>query len=73
MVNLTTKKCINPKLISQFQLLMVDPLHCGERTSCEECSVGQDPVCGWCVMENKYVCFEIKVGSNVQNPSLEYL
>ncbi|XP_071128439.1 hepatocyte growth factor receptor-like isoform X3 [Mytilus edulis] len=40
-------------VLTSNKLLMVDPLHCGERTSCEECSVGQDPVCGWCVMENK--------------------
>ncbi|CAC5406948.1 PLXNA [Mytilus coruscus] len=40
-------------VLTSNKLLMVDPLHCGERTSCEECSVGQDPVCGWCVMENR--------------------
>ncbi|XP_069142714.1 plexin-A2-like isoform X2 [Argopecten irradians] len=43
-------------VITDHKLVLVDLRHCEEKTSCEECTGSPDPVCGWCVMENR--CLE---------------
>ncbi|OWF53201.1 plexin-A4-like isoform X2 [Mizuhopecten yessoensis] len=43
-------------VITDHKLVIVDIRHCEEKVSCEECTASPDPVCGWCVMENR--CLE---------------
>ncbi|KAL3853671.1 hypothetical protein ACJMK2_017194 [Sinanodonta woodiana] len=39
--------------MTRSKLVLVDTNHCEERSSCDLCMVAMDPICGWCVLDNK--------------------
>lgn len=40
-------------VLTPAKVSLVWARHCEQRHGCEECVAGNDPMCGWCVMQNK--------------------
>nr|KAG5704612.1 hypothetical protein BaRGS_031876 [Batillaria attramentaria] len=40
-------------VLTPAKVSLVWARHCEQRKSCEECVAGGDPMCGWCIMQNR--------------------
>lgn len=38
--------------MTEEKLSRVSVNHCSEKTTCQQCTASQDPICGWCVLKN---------------------